>query len=367
MKRWTIAFLWLVAAIVAGYCFAADGQDRLLDADLPYFVWGLANLTLDATGEEAAWIFQAPADGEVEWIHWRTGTVTVSDDVHVSIQGVDATNGDPDGTIKEATACYGTEATVASNTFYRTQMGVTCTMTEGEWIAVVFTIGTYTAGDFDLRNSQANYSFASYIATDASGSWVKSSAGAPSGALEYDDNTVPHNTGMLPAARSTILYNSTDNPDEYGNVFVPKVPMLCTGATFVLDLDGDAEVTLYDSTSTAIAGGSVYLDKDIRITTSRQIFRVNFSDEAYLVPGDTYYIAIAAQDATDIGGYNFTVNGSYPRMLDVYAGQHVYQCKREHSPPGAWTLQTNVQPFVYPIVEAVGVHPRRHPGMTGGM
>ena len=56
---------------------------------------------LDAAGEIAGFVFRAPKAGEIDQIHFRTGTVTTGDDLDVRLETVDAANGDPTGTLAD--------------------------------------------------------------------------------------------------------------------------------------------------------------------------------------------------------------------------------------------------------------------------
>ncbi|MGQ9573565.1 MAG: hypothetical protein ACUVV3_10375, partial [Dehalococcoidia bacterium] len=58
-------------------------------------------LTVDASGEKAAFVFRVPATGTLKKVAFRTGGVTHNQTIRVSFQDVNSLTGYPDGVVDQ--------------------------------------------------------------------------------------------------------------------------------------------------------------------------------------------------------------------------------------------------------------------------
>lgn len=245
----------------------------ILPPDQIYTEGGLQTVvTLNATNTKQAFVFRARADANAVSVFFRTGSVTTSQSVTVSIQSVDATSqpSRPSGTVLGATSNgYGTQATIAASTLYEVTLGETVALTRGTQYAVVVewtsTTGTaqivvscstnfytplgrssvfvnrqtYTSGAWGSPTStQTGAGFAIGVRTDAANWWMP----------EF----------VMPGASITTntTYGSTSSPDEYGNkLYLPAGDV--TGLWVASDQDGTGTVVLYDNSDNVVVSATI--------------------------------------------------------------------------------------------------------------
>lgn len=308
-------------------------------------------MVLDAAGEKVAVVMQAPKTGSIRKIHFRTGTVTSATDTDVRIETVDATTGNPTGTLFGTT----TNVTVASasitaNAWITTgALTADCAVTRGsDKIAIVIApTGTpnyqvsYLTGNTN-RNSPYNVHYTA--------SWSKTTFSLPVIALEYSDGTLAIAPGVYPwSAINTHSYGNGSTPDEVALKFSLAAPVRVTGVWAIADLDGDADFVLYDSDgSTVLASTST--DKDIRSGTSTKSGEWLFAASQQLSANTSYRLSLKPTSATTLTTYSFDVASA--AILDQLAGgRNFHHSTRVDA--GSWTDTTTRRPFMGLIIDGI--------------
>ena len=244
----------------------------ILPPDQIYTEGGLqTTVSLSATNTRQAFLFRARSDASVQSVFFRTGTVTTSQSLTLSVQSVDATSqpSRASGTILGATSNgSGTVASPAASTLYEVTLGETVALTAGTQYAVVveWTSTTGTAqivvhvntGFMPLGRSSVFVHRQTYI----SGAWgtpvwqtlgVGFAIGVRTDAANWwmPEFAMPGSSVVV-----NTTYGSTSSPDEYGNkLYLPAGDV--TGLWVASDQDGGGTVVLYDNSDNVVVSATI--------------------------------------------------------------------------------------------------------------
>lgn len=252
--------------------------------------------TLDAAAEQFALILEAPKAGTISKVMFPVGSVTTPGNVDVRLETVDATTGDPTGTLL-ATNTNGAQALSTANTSYTTTLTAGAVVTQGQRFAVVI---AWASGNYQIRSASGNLgSSVLYPYNDHfTGAWVKVFC-SPTFALEYSDGSYPPlDYGIAWSVFTTVTVNTGTTPDEIGSRFMVPVRMRVRGLYAYADFDGDADLLLYDAASSVLASNS--MDKDIRASTSPGVQRGTFAASVTLTPNAVYRAILKPTSVTSL-------------------------------------------------------------------
>lgn len=312
---------------------------------------------IDASGEKAAHIISCPKSGTLDKVEFRAAAVSQSpgsNGIKISFQTVDPADGDPDETVDQfrtITSGISSGAWVIPGlmTSDGTDSGTKRTVTKGELIAIVWEFQSFQAGaDFTLGALDTIPGSTPYFDHKLGGVWGKEAFSA-SIALKYDDGTYPYVQGFCyPCATlTTDAINTGTTPDEIGMTFSFSSDVLIGGASVRVDLDGNADVVIYDSQYNVMA--TVSLDKDIRVDTTMRYYSVQFPDFRALA-NEIYTLAVKPTSATSVTIPSYTVNAA--GMLDQIEGGGSW-FMRTRTDAGAWTDLTTQRPWF--CVQVTGI------------
>lgn len=318
----------------------------------PTLFWSFTQLTLNASGDKAAVIVQAPKDGTLHSFEWRVGSAVLNNPdngVRMSFQDVNLVTGNPDGTQDQYfdhtdALSAGTWITPSGPlTDDGTSGGVKRTVSQGDYVACVLEFVSFAASD-SFTVSAWNYStngivFPNFYGSDgSSGSYSKSSNSVMVIALKYDDGTYaefPFN--FVPAANinSYTGVQSTSSPDEYALRFQVPASIRVKGAWMLIDSDNDVNVNLYNSGGTSLASAS--LDAQQRTDTGASPKLFIFDTSVTLSANTTYYLgAISASTAIAFASVEAPTAGH----MAAFPGQSEwYMATRTDA--GSWTETTD--------------------------
>lgn len=309
----------------------------------PSIVYGepaVSTLTIDASGEKAALVFQAPESAVIRTILFRTAVVTTGGTVDVRVETVDATTGDPTGTL----AGTNTNVSVAiassdDNVVKTATLTADATLTRGTLYAVVIVAGSpgnINIATFDIEATAVGFPYSDLFTA----SWVKQPRRILVALLT--------NAGVgyqLPGVTLFDVlternYSNASTPDVWGIRF--QVPFPCTVRGFWLtcELDGDATVKLYDSDGVTVLT-SLALDTNQRTSTSELTNRYVFPADVSLAKDTYYYLGLEPSSATSVGFYT----ASLPSLASMGAWDggaliHAVSAK-DPSGTGSWTHYNN--------------------------
>jgi len=311
--------------------------------------------TLNASAHKFAYVGRVPKTGTLDKFEYRMGTVNNNPDngLRLSFQDVDLTTGDPDGVqdqFRDMTGTFVTGAWQAPGlmTSDGTDSGTKRSVTAGDLLACVIEFVSFVASDSITMVGLATSATAPqalsgnfpYVDTFAA-AWSKNYS--PSTAvLKYSDGSYA-SFGLLwyPYLNvNTTTYNSGSTPDERGMVF--QVPIKCQVSGFWVhaDLDGDADIVLYDAASSVVL--TVSTDTDVRSQTSGANGYYACAPTT-LTANVLYRLVVKPTSVTNISTYDFDVNADN-LMQVVELGTNAYYTQRTDA--GAWTDTTTKRPWM---------------------
>lgn len=332
--------------------------------------------TVDASGEIVAFIGRLYIDGRAtnktinttgsSKFTFSLGTSPVFDNAgsefRVGIQGVDTTTGIPArpngvwSVYSAITLASDSTPTLTTQAAYHEKAPTSGsgTFSHGDLIAVVFEFTTRAGVDsISISGSIDSYGVSSMpgAVTNASGSWAAVSSVVPTILITFADGTIGTLDGgvLIPTSGATaITWNSTNTPDEYGNVI--QVPYDCKiDAIFApvrtSDANSDLTVNLYSSPSSPSLITSFTVPAEglpLSINTERGGM-FTLSTPISLSANTDYVITVKATGAGNVRFTRTILPTAQSRVLQLLGGTTIRGCSRK---TGAFTESTTE---IYPV------------------
>lgn len=334
----------------------------------------LTGMTIDAAGEKVAFILQATKTGTIRKVGFRVHTVTTAGDVDVRLEGVDLANGDPDGTLLHASAELA--AFTISTTGWKTAdfgVGNGAAVTIGDLIAVVIQDNASSAPDIAISVTSDQELWRNIYANLFTAAWAPNTNNTANVGLELSDGTYMPGMGYTAwASTAEPVYDQNDTPDHRGMIFQFPVPVRVVGAGGWFDLDGEANLKLFDSDGTTVLR-TVAMDRDVRRATTAGPFLCWFDGPEILTKNTNYRIVLEATSTSNVKTHEFTVDSV--AVMDVFEGGQNFHLttSKTQTAEGDWTQTTTTRPYMGLIIDQFddGVGGAggliTHPGMAGGM
>ncbi len=297
--------------------------------------------TMDASGEKVAFIFRAPKTGTIDKIGFLVRAVTSSQSLDVRLETVNATTGDPTGTLIAAGAS-GVVASPAANTFYEVTLTTPPSVTVNDYIAVVIqftsTVGNLQIAAWDTQTSTGDYAQLPYC-DHYTTSWAKQKF-IPICSVRYNDTTYPVN-GMLPLKnQSEIGLNTGSTPDEVGMKFQLPIRTKIKGLWLFTYLRYPLTLKLYDENDSLV--DSVTLDPDITSDSAAGWQLWFFNSSIILSKNKTYRITVLPTTASDIFVQYIETNLN-SMLTQLTADENFIWTQRTNA--GAWTDTNTRRPY----------------------
>jgi hypothetical protein len=305
------------------------------------FSGSFSALTMDASGEKVAFVFEIPKTGTISKVLIRTATVTSSETLNVGLQTIDDTTGFPTGSAYGGMTA-GTQAAPAASTAYAVTLGGTASATAGDRVAAVI------AFDSAVGNLQIAYQNASTVAQSFpysllfTSSWSKMGGGYPCLAIEYNDGTYENIYAVPYSLRNSVSFNSGSTPDERALRF--EVPWECrvSGCWSIMGGSGNFDYVLYEGTTAKV---TVSVDASVQDAggAAQQIYRCRFPTPYTLAANTEYFMAVKPTSGTNTTLLDFEVL-SAAVMDSFHGGQDFHFASRTDA--GAWTPTTTKRPLI---------------------
>lgn len=306
------------------------------------------SLTIDATDEKVAMVGCVPKTGNITKIGFNVRTVTVAGNLDFRLETVDATNGTPTGTL------WGTNTNLSQNVsatgWNEATLTAPAAVTRAQEIAVVGNIVAAAQLQIWCHSGgfAQNYPRGLHYTT----AWANA-GNQPIFALGYDDGSYAV-LGQSPPTTGNVNANSTFNtgstPDERGLKFRFPLSVRVSGFWLASDLDGDADVVLYDSDGTT-ALQTRSLDKDIEAGAGNAGTHVATFPADVTLAANTYYrLVVKPTSVTNLTVYDW----DYPNttlMAADYFGADFHHTQRTDA--GAWTDTTTKRAMMGLIVSGI--------------
>lgn len=335
---------------------------------LPYIIYpdigpttGDGAMTLDASGEKAAFVFYAPKAGNIAKVHFRLGTVTTGQTLQASLQDVSLTTGDPDEVADQS----GTVAVANSDddSFKTVTFGSARTVAFNDLLACVIEFSG-TVGNLNVsRSALSNYGAVSnctYAAHKTGGTWTKiTSPGIL--AVEYDDGSFAPIYSLSPGTTASQMFDSTATPDEYALKF--QLPFACkVGGIAWAGRYADCEVVLYAADGTTALGTAV-LDGNVVSSGGDFQFHGRFADVT-IASATTYYASVKPTTASSLRLHYLSV-GAAAWLGQMPGGQNLHLSTRTNA--GSWTDTTTTRPFISLLITEIDDGVGGGGGGSGGL
>jgi hypothetical protein len=306
-------------------------------------------LAMTGAGFKAAFLITVPKTGSITAVTIRTGTVTSSQTLRVTLQTCDATTGDASGTLYGGSAA-GTQAAPASNTMYSVTLGTPASATYGDqvWVVVEFdsTAGNLIISSMTMLTNHGYPATSLYNGT----TWTRG-AGWFAGYLDYGGTAYYDQT--LPVATVTITtINSGSAPNEYATNFTLPFPCRVRGF-MVLGTPNSNTATvdfiLYDASNNVLASRSFDPKRMFGSSAARPTTDI-FNAPAIIAANTLYRLAMKP---TSVNAMNITY-WDFPSAAALGAlsgGTAVSSSSRTGA--GAWTNNAARRIALVPMIDQV--------------
>jgi hypothetical protein len=307
---------------------------------------------LDAAGEYISMVVRAPKAGTIKKAHFTTGTVTTGATLDVTIEGVSATDGQPDGTPLTNGTTTVVVADTDDNAVKTATFATGPTVTAGQLIALKIANPAVSPGNLNINRVLGPLAAAGfpYAATSLAGVPDKQSA-IPVFGLEYSDGSFPFIAGVYPTtALGTDAITTATTPDEVGLRFAFPVPVKISGIWCCVTVANAAamDVVLYDSDGSSVLK-TISVDEDQLESNSASMHAFMFDAEVTLTK-DLFYRAVIKPTAGTVTTRDFAVPTA--AQMDAFMGGQNFH-KTERTDAGAWTNTTTERPWIGVLVSAL--------------
>lgn len=310
-------------------------------APLEYQTSSYNNLVIDASGERVAFVFRVPKTGNITHIGFRISTVTTSQSLDIALETLTA--GDPSGT-NYGGSTPGTQAVVASNTWYEVALGTQASATIGDDIAVVIDF-TSTIGNLQVTGGLAISSLFPY--TDHfTASWARGSV-IPNFAIKYDDGSYPLVNAVPSSAITSTTFGSGTAVDERANRFSVPYETECWGITAMVGCSNSSsnfELRLYSGTT--VVASEAFSAANISGTGAVRRIWAKFATGVAINANTVYRVSLipTSTNSVIITQLDFASNAILEAMP---YGTGFYLSTRADA--GAWSDTNTSRLNIYPI------------------
>ena len=318
--------------------------DRMLAEYLATTTTGaVASTALVASGR-IGFVFQAPKTGEIDRALWRSGAAVGSPTVDVRLETVGT--GSPSGTLF-ATNTNIVTGTIASNTDYESTLTAGASVTQGDFLSLVWACNSGTSIQIALASLVTSMQL-NLPQISTAGTYSLIAGRLPYAALRYSDGT------YCPIAAGGVAYGigstiSAYTSGERGLRFRLPYTARVSGFWASFDPDVDFTVNLYDD-ATAPGGTAI---RSLAIATNRFIQKnavvsqFNFSSSVTLA-ADTWYRLVGAPSGSPGIRYNINTIPSASYAAAVATDHH-----ETVSSGGSWVNTDTVLPQIGVVIDGL--------------
>jgi hypothetical protein len=305
---------------------------------------------LDNTADRCASIFQVTKTGSISEINFAVGSVTGlsgSVTLDVRIETIDGTTGFPTGTLWGTT----TNGSVSvafndDNTWQTATLTSAASVTEGDYIAVVFNPTAFTTVTaVQILRFLDQTMLSAYSAADLTGGGYAKAASVHSLIVGYNDGSYEPICGIWPVlVVTTLTYNSgSGNPKAGAKITVP-FPCSIDGAWIWYNPTGtssDLDIKLYASDGTTVRA-SKSIDANMLSATTIGIYYFLFTSSYTAAAGDVLYLSIEPTTANNISLYHSAAPSN--AKLDGFPGGKNFFLSTNNG--SAWSDTDTARPMI---------------------
>ena len=301
---------------------------------------GTTTYVIDATGEKAVLVCLAPKTGNIDRFDFNIASVTNSPDngLRASLQGVDLTTGQNNGTILGATNnAFVLYAHTVTAGWKSTNFGEVAAVTRGQLLACVLDLPTFVASDSLALTSLNLNTNACGLPYGLSVLGTKVVTQLPLLALHYTDGYAPVSP-WLPGlnALANLTYNSGSAlGDEFGLAFKIAVPckLNAVGLTITVVAGADFELVVYDAANNILS--TTAHDGDVTGLTTQAGFTIPLQTEIELAANTLYRITVRPTTANNVSMQYMTFASL--DLMDTAEGGRDWYMTSQLNQGGTWT------------------------------
>tara|TARA_R110000868_G_scaffold81058_2_gene229768 strand:+ start:60 stop:1118 length:1059 start_codon:yes stop_codon:yes gene_type:complete len=329
---------------------AIASSDRIALNYFNLITTGTVSSTALTANGKVGFIFQAPKTGTIDRILWQSGTASGSPTVDVRLETV--STGSPSGTL------FGTNTnvvtgTVASNTAYESTLTAGASVTQGDFLALVWAYASGTSIQIALASATPSAggvmgSQLNLPQISTAGTYSLISGRIAYAAIRYSDGA------YCPIAAGGVAYGvgSTTNAYTSGEKGIRfRLPYTARVAGFwtTYDPDVDHTVNLYaDATApggTAILSQAVATNRFIQKNAVASVF--SFASKTTLA-ANTWYRLVASSSGSPGIRYGINTIPSASYAAAVATDHH-----QTESSGGSWSDTTTILPQMGVIIDGL--------------
>jgi len=342
-----------------------------------------AGVRLNVATDSAAAIIQIGDrdDGKaVSKLAVLVSVVTASGPVDARVETVNATTGNPSGTL--ATTNANLSANVSSTGWNEFALTASHTVAAGDILAIVFAAGTGT--DITVtsarRHGSGGMTGFPYVADQIDSVWTKNPMHIEKKltqlAVGFSDGSWMNIFGILPAtafADSSII---SSGAAEVGLEF--QIPFAATLSGIALSIKRDFDIAVHVGSSSYLPGdtgatrlSTIALDKDIRNGTAHVYSRFRLSTPVDLSANTTYRVVIDSTTANTVKAKYMDFNAA--ANVECFGANTTWKHILDNT-AGGWTTTTTRLPLMSLAISKVddgaggaGGGLLTHSGTTGGI
>lgn len=281
--------------------------------------------------------FQAPKTGTIDRILWQSGTASGSPTVDVRLETVGT--GSPSGTLFGANTNIVT-GTVASNTAYESTLTAGASVTQGDFLSLVWAYNSGTSIQIALA-TLVNSMQLNLPQISTAGTYSLIAGRIPYAALRYSDATYcPISPGGVAYGTGSTITAYTSG--EKGVRFRFTNPIRISGFWSTNDPDIDVTYSLY-ADSTAPGGTAI---RSVAVATNRFIQK-NANVSQYIfsssvtLSANTWYRLVGSSSGSPGTRFNINTIPSASYAAAVATDHHLTE-----SSGGSWTDTTTILPQI---------------------
>jgi hypothetical protein len=268
-------------------------------------------------------------------------TVTTGDDIRFSLQDLNTSTGDPDGTADQyrvksvVTGDAGVHIASGILSHNGTDGGTKRTVTRGQKLACVLDFNSWVAGNMKLAIGVLDSGWTGYPSVKEGTAWSEAKV-VPNFALEYDTGGIVPVAGCFPIEHfSSESIGTGTTPDEIGSKFSLPFPTTIIGCVCPGFDPGDIDIQIENAAKTVLAGPASYHFEPNDTDTGNEK-TIYFDTPLEIAKDTTYYFVLKTTSATTgtvqtlILGTGY--NAGFPGADWVFV---------ERTDGGAWTEDAN--------------------------
>jgi len=312
-----------LADFPGGFC-VPYGSFAMMSNSLP--VINATAAVIDAVNEAAIYI-DTSGSSSIGWLCSLATFANAGTTVKVGIGDVDMTNGPPGRAVNVADvitmdvfrSMVGGSGDITAAWKEHVPTSGSKTIAHGQLVALSVQMTARGGSDaIRLGASTTSSSVGGVYLTSFASSTYSAVTAVPNAVITYSDGTLGWFFGADIATLIQVrTYNSGSSPNEYGQLFIPSVPMRIAGLFCWVDPDADFDLNLYsDPLGTPVRERFTSHDPNVAPAATGRRFVTIFDSPYDADAGEAIAITVKPTSVTGVATYFKTLHNAAYRVTD---------------------------------------------------